>query len=387
MTLIDRLKKVAILVMNKRKTSFSVSVSEQKRFLEVLPEPRNDIERSYNQYRCQCYLKGRLIVFAQNIVGLFLLGLYILRYMWNATKKNAPEVFDAVFVHEDKPQNILPDELSVQYSKIKFNHKCVPILEKGDVMFLKNVAKGRRVSFFFLFRCMNDIAEYAAIVKKYTPKAIISCMEYSFTSSVLTSYCEEKGIEHINVMHGEKTFSIRNSFFRFSSCYVWDIYYKELFIKTKAKQQQFIISVPESLYGKIESGCEKEYDYVYYLTDENNEQLNKLYGILLEMESKLKVKGCVRPHPRYSNVKAIEHIFKEITIEDTKSVSVEESLSKTCCVISSKSTVLLQAYYKGIEVVIDDITCNSIFEEMKEKEYMMLSKKHHLLSDMIRNEV
>lgn len=66
------------------------------------------------------------------------------------------------------------------------------------------------------------------MITKYQSKAIVVHNEYSFTSSILTAYCETRNVLHINVMHGEKMYYIRDSYFRYDRCYVWDAYYRDL---------------------------------------------------------------------------------------------------------------------------------------------------------------
>ena len=76
---------------------------------------------------------------------------------------------------------------------------------------------------------MVKLAMYRYQYEVYHPKAMIVDEEYSYTSSFLTEYCHRLGVEHIDIMHGEKLYFIRDTFFCFDRCYVWDGYYRDLF--------------------------------------------------------------------------------------------------------------------------------------------------------------
>jgi hypothetical protein len=71
-----------------------------------------------------------------------------------------------------------------------------------------------------------------------------------------------------------------------------------------------------------------------------------------------------------------------ITLEDS-TTSIEESIGNTRNAISLYSNCLNQAYYANRMIVIDDISSPKRFERLKEMSYIMFSKPHNLLSDII----
>ena len=90
----------------------------------------------------------------------------------------------------------------------------------------------------------------------------------------------------------------------------------------------------------------------------------------------------VRPHPRYSNMKLVEKVMHNFHIEDTKTVSIEQSILQTKNVIAVYSSVLNQAYHSGLQIVIDDISRPWIYEKLKELDYVMLKKNPILFSEL-----
>lgn len=53
MNINNLLLKLANKIQKSSDSLFSVSVEKQERYLNCFPEPKDDIERSYFQYKCQ----------------------------------------------------------------------------------------------------------------------------------------------------------------------------------------------------------------------------------------------------------------------------------------------------------------------------------------------
>ena len=97
------------------------------------------------------------------------------------------------------------------------------------------------------------------------------------------------------------------------------------------------------------------------------------------------LKYKVRPHPQHLSSK-IKEIFGQEYVEDPFKVSIWDSLKEAGTVISIGSTVLLQAFWKGIPVIIDNISNPAYTEQLKEREYIMFDKEYELLSDKLKAE-
>lgn len=260
-------------------------------------------------------------------------------------------------------------------------------LTLSDWKFILKIIKKYPFHFLFISKIVIKISAYSKIIRKYRIKQIICSCEYSYTSSVLTYYCEINNIEHVNVMHGEKLFFIRDSFCRFSKSYVWDDYYINLFkLLRHDEKQYFIIYLPASMRLDItpymHKALQTRFDYTYYLQKETEEELIQIANILDRLvERGLRIK--IRPHPLYSQLVHLRHIFasKMFLIEDISNVTINESLATTKKVIAKFSTVLNQAYNLGIPFIIDDITDKKLYMYLCASEYIMLSKPHTKLSD------
>lgn len=384
MNIKEILLKTANKIAVRKNTVLNFPLDKQKEYLNSLKEPKDDLERSYFQYKCQAYLDGNLLRVVLNII-FFPLSIFMLVKYGNKKylkMTNASLCKKAVFINDEIPENVLPNSLYKEFDEILIYNKDENYLSKNDLLFIKKIIFRYPLSWHFIFKIIIKISRYRALINKYNPSAIIVCNEYSFTSSVLTYFCNLNGIKHIDVMHGEKLFYIRDSFFKYNRCYIWDEYYLKLFSLLRVPLTQFFIEEPPSLIFKNDNVKEK-IDYVFYLQSESNEELNVIFSILAEIKNKSTV--LVRMHPTYSNKNEIEKLSKkyDIPIEDNFIVGIEESVLRTKNVISLYSSVLNQAYHSGKNIIIDDLSRPKDFKKLKERGYIMLSVNHRPLSEIV----
>ena len=382
MGLANKLKDLAVKLEISNDSVFGYPIEKQKQYIEHFPEPKDDIQRSYYQYKCQMKFNKPIMTFALNVASFPLLLLYLLKS--GSTVPTGTEEKGSIFFSDGKPENIIPDVLREKVGDIEVINDKKESLTRDDKKFIRSVWKRYPLSFQFVVKCLLKVRYYSYEIQRVKPTNIIVCNEYSFTSSVLTKYCEERGIKHINVMHGEKIYYMRDSFFRFHECYVWDDYYRNLLEQMRAEHNQFKVAIPPSLKFPETADVSKTKQYTYYLGWESGE---KLKAIVKAMDA-LRMKGfevAIRPHPRYTDLDEIKSYAPEIDIEDYKKLTIEQSLKRTENAVSVYSTVLNQAYNNGIGIVIDDISDKEKFERLEERQYIMLSKPHELLSELLEN--
>ncbi len=374
------LKKIANKIAEKKDSLFTYSTKKQEKFLKKFREPKNCVERSFFQYRCQMKMYGAFLRCASNVVAFPTSMKYL-----NKSKKRKvsfKEEYDAVFFDGGKPINIIPDSVAMRFLNIKSSPELEGSLTKEDVKYLKGIFKKHPFSWLFWLKAIIKISQYSRAIIEYNPKSIISCDEFSFTSSILTDYCRKKGVLLINVMHGEKLYYMRDSFVEYDEFFVWDEYYAELLKSLRAENTQFRIEEPASLKIIQEHPVEKTVDYTYYLAGEPKDKL-KLIAKTLQALKQAGFKVVVRAHPRYADYNIINEVFADIELQDTANVTIEQSLLQTKSAISLYSTVLNQAYHAKINVVIDDITDVERYQKLSELKYIMLHVEHDRLSDVL----
>ena len=253
----------------------------------------------------------------------------------------------------------------------------------SDILFIFKLVYCAPLHPFFVFKAMMNIARYSDMIKRHKPKTMIQFGEFSFSSSILTAYCHKKGVRHIDVMHGEKVYCIKDAFFHYDECYVWDDYYVTLFISLRAEASQFRIALPPSI--KIE--CEKYLrsdayaDYKYYLGLYSEDEIK---SIVFSMQFAKREGKTVkyRIHPRYSDVNLLKKYVQESEIEYPKDVTILESISNLEYAVGLFTTVLTQAYYSGKKVIMDDMTYKELYAKMGSISYILTSKVKDKLSDM-----
>lgn len=383
MSMNDMLRKMAVLLERRNNALFSYDVNKQKRYIQKLGNPKDEIERSYFQYKCQMQFNGKGITFLLNFVSLPIVMFYWIKYGKKVQVDKLGQK-ELVFFRDGKPENILPKTLRKRYQSIESNPVEGIILNIEDKKFIKKIMRRYPFSWQFILKCLIKIGRYSFAIEEYSPEAIVVCAEYSFTSSVLTAYCKQRKIKHIDVMHGEKMYYMRDSFFKFDECYIWNEYYENILTSMKAEKKQFIVEVPSSLKFDGELMRSNIYDYTYYLGAESEEVLKKISEILNQLCGK---KIAIRPHPRYSNMEDVKKIFSFAIVEDVKKVSIEQSLLQTGAAISLYSTVLNQALCNSIPIIIDNMSNPGNFNKLKELGYVCLYKEHKLLSEILEKNV
>lgn len=385
MSMNDMLRKMAVLLERRQYALFSYDVDKQRKYIEKLGNPRDEIERSYFQYKCQMQFNGKGITFLLNLISFPVAIIYWFKY-GKKGQVNQMEPKSLVFFRDGKPENILPKSLKNKYDTIESNPVEGTLLTEKDKKFIKKIIYRYPFSWQFILKCLIKIGRYSFAIEEYSPKAIAVCAEYSFTSSVLTAYCKQRNIKHIDVMHGEKMYYMRDSFFKFDECYIWDEYYGKVLTSMKADRNQFVVEVPASLKFDEELPRIQKYDYTYYLGAESEDVLKKIAKILEKLYKNGK-RISIRPHPRYSNMELVKKIFAFANVEDTKKISIEQSLLQSGAAISLYSTVLNQALYNSIPIVIDNMSNPENFAKLKELGYVCLYKEYELLSNVMRKQI
>jgi hypothetical protein len=286
-------------------------------------------------------------------------------------------------------KSLIPFSVLSKY-KIFFQNYWIFFVDKFDIFFILTLLKYFYYEPNFILKNIIKITYYSAICNKYRPSAVIVSSEYSFTSSVLSLYLLKKGIEHINIMHGEKLYNIRDSFFRFSKCYVWDEHYIQLFKKLFAYENQFEVSLNphhEKLIKAKKYIVKENIIKFYWASEKNTDELKYIKNRL----NKLKQKGfkvIIRYHPLHKEYfnKNILIYFNNFIIEDPNSIDIYNSLFETNYVLASYSTVLLEANMMGRIVVINDYNKN--IQKLEKLEYILIKKGNFIpFSELVNKKI
>lgn len=372
-------KRIATIVHKGSKDFFEVPRYDEEVFLEKLGPANDDLDRSYKQYLCQNFLLPKWKVIFLNIISFFslipTLFFLLIKRVAVKRKKKVQAIGDFEGITE-----ILPTILHEKY-KITIQGLIKGSLSIRDLpIFLKMVVRFP-FSPYFTLKSTIRLGAYSQAIYSYKPEAIIVHNEPTFTSSVLTYYCEKNRVKHIDVMHGEKLFYIRDSYFRFNECYVWSEHYIKLFVSLRAAPEQFVVAIPPSLI--VETGkyinTKAFADYKYYLSVYSEQQLISIINSLKPFKENGKT-VCYRPHPRYSDIHLLRKYVGEEEIEMPSNIDILTSVSNLKYAVGSFSTVLTQAYFSGKGVILDDVTFADQYKKLADLDYFLSGMKLPVLS-------
>lgn len=351
---------------------------EEKFFMDNLKPPQNDVDRAYNKYLCECYtINSRSIIIFRNIVALFFLLYYFVKPNQIV---NCEKQYDSLVINGDPRK-----ESSIPYiykeNMIHISIDAPGSLTREDKRFLIYVWRKHPFSFFFLLKTLIKISVYSEGIRKYKPKRILCTSEASFPVAILTNYCENKGIEHINFQHGLLAYKSRIAYSRFSKQLVWEKCFENALKEMHDDSKVFQIVQPEAIRYSSDKTNEVSGRITYYLQEIDRDLLVKLSSLYADFHNH-GMKIVFRPHPLFNDIKLIKEYLPNAEIEDLSVITIDESLNKTEYVIARGSTVLYQAKLMNKKVLIDDISMPESFKYMKQRVFSVWfdDVNHYLLS-------
>ena len=392
-------------ILNDRKKTSS---KEEKNYIDSFPEPKDDYDRTRFHYKCVYYPINKKLILILNITGYFLFVPLVLLlvantfvltcrdkrkniHKYNAVLINSNNRIGKHFYYEDR----IPKEIEREFGEIQtLMYQRYPVIREcrlsRDVLYvwIRYVLR-HPFSGWTNIHSLVHLAMIDEIIYAYSPKLIInSRVEINYMSSLITLYCEKKGVEYSCFMHGELLANMEFAFVRFSRFYLWDRHYISLFKWARADKSQFIIYTPEILSKNEKTGNNiADYDYTYYMTGtaegivENYNAIYKALTILQEHGLRIKV----RPHPRWSDMNIINALFRDSEIDiETSAITMKKSLERTKGAIGIMSTTLLEAQRCGKTIVLDDISNPNLYDELEKRLYILFDKPHSILSDLVK---
>lgn len=367
-------------------TAFPTDIDSFLSELDILEsDEMNEYEKSYCAYR----LKNKYLDI-KKVVKILKKVVYSFAFVFFA-----PVIYFHNFNKGSQKAGVIYYEISNNEGILPYNYSIrddLVIVRMGQGLCLDKTARGiinecfrySRGNLAYMFEVLYSLANYSYIVNRYHPKEIVTTYEASPIVAILTYYCHLNKVKHTNFMHGEKLLSHCNMLGVFDEMYIWDGYYKELFIKLKYKCEKYTIYNPWKL-EPLPTATE-QVDYKFYLkneTDESIKKIAKIVNILIQKDFSVKI----RPHPSQIDELVHKKCFPAALIESSKETSILQSIANTKSAISQYSTVLFQAYIYSKEIVIDDISDKKTFNTLKKMGYIMLSKEIRLLSEILYVEV
>lgn len=367
------------------KSLFDIEVETQKAFINHLGGPKNDFDRSYKQYQCQNIFIPKWKIYLFDFTFFFINPFLILYYLCKGIRVVFERHVEAI-ASMPLDMQLFPEEISEEYKIEDKQWSNTPTLRWKDLPFVLNLYRRGFFHPFFVGKCVSMVAIYSTMIHKFQPKALLAHCEFSFSCSLLTSFCQTNNVLHINTMHGEKLFVIRDAYVRFHRFYVWDIHYVALFTSMMGDEEQFIVFTPKSLTIDCSQYIDESFyaDFKYYLAVFSESELQNI----VDSMNRLIKRGATvayRPHPRYSDLTLLRKYVPEELIEKPQEVSIQQSIANSKHAIGSYTTVLNQAACSDRGVVLDDVAFKEQYEKLQQVNYILTRKSSVRLSKLLND--
>lgn len=371
-------------------------MQDQSRYLEHFDEPRDEYEKAYFKYKCHAYYHySFLIKIIYNCAGIIMIPIFIILLVLKKRgvedNRARTDADGAIIIVSPTMgyKDILPKQIKEKYSNLK-EVKPLSITErsmdKDAWITLRKCLMRYWMHPYFCLEVLIRLACNCRLIQLYNPQAIVGYgWERDFAAPILLQYCNLKGIERLTFMHGIFVYSIDKAFLSFNKYYVWEEYYVKMFEKLKADPTCLEIYRPKKYEAIVKPrpvGTEYEYFLTYYFTAESKERMLRIKKCL-DLFSAQGLVCKLRPHPRFTDVKLLEETFTGYLIEDS-SWTLADSMECSEYIAAYNSTVLAEAYYSDKEILIDDYVDPAKFQNMIDRDYIMLSRPHKLMTEVIK---
>lgn len=367
---------------------------DQQHYLEKMKIPKDEFERAYIKFKCHAYYHLTWPIRAiYNCMGIFMLPVFSVVLALRSLKQQfvpfEPNGAIIIVSPTMKCDDILPPQVERDYGELKrikplsITDRCMD--KKAWRIFGKCFGRYWMHPYFCL-EALIRIAGTCQLIYRYTPKATVAYgRERDFIVPILYEYSKSLGVDMVSFMHGVFVYSIDKAFITFTKYYVWEPYYVDMFTRLKARSGSLEVYKPQKFEPKVQprpEGVPYDFFMTYYFTSESEERMERIKTCLDLLTSKGLI--CkLRPHPRFTDPALLERVFKGYLIEN-KDWTLEKSMECSRFIAAYNSTVLTEAYYSSKEIVIDNYVDPSKFQNMIDRDYIMLSRPHQLMTDVIQ---
>ena len=330
----------------------------------------SDLQRSFLQYKKHQELGHLKLNYFHKISFIFIFFLllpFIFVNIFFIYKRKNSEIY--VIDYEAKQPYIRINqefEKSNRFRFLKINRLSIPTV---PLIFFQDIIKNPIfciTHLAFLGALLLKITKYYFFIKYYNISKLIVFQEYSFYMSYLTRIMESDGGKLYNVMHGVPGESY--CFFRFSKCFIWGEFYKEVYIKNGADKNQFIVSGSIFHYSLLKNRNTNIEDIdILYAMDGDVTGKDDVINILEKLVNKYKIR--VKQHPRY-----------RVDIGDTLieiDNDIIEAIVHSKLIISHYSTALLDVLIMGKTPI------SYLYNDVLEREYIPYLEKSLVVSNKL----
>jgi hypothetical protein len=217
-----------------------------------------------------------------------------------------------------------------------------------------------------MFGVVRFLSLYAYLVNEYRPESIVNFAEGYPWSSIMTAFLREKGIRHINMMHGEFLYSANGAFCEFDEFHVWGEHFRDICMRQYTKAEQFhVTGSPDhrDLFWRTRPSLQPRPYSLLIIHSVHLVPTSNAHSVLLKVLSALDESWeiRIRPHPAKQNWPGCLSLLNTHLVQNSKNIRVQEespekvpleqALQKSRVVVGVASMALIEAWIAGCKVM------------------------------------
>lgn len=331
--------------------------------------------RSLAQHLCQQALIGSAMInwVRRVLFGLAFLplaALFVLTTLWGHTLPvdgSRPDV--VVFFWYERLYKFVGDRVFEGQTYILYREKRVYFGLREIGFFLRAIASCPGMVWHpdLLCNFVRWLGYYGYVTCHYRPqKAVVHFFESTSSSSLMTAYLHEKGLQHIDLQHGEVLFTAAAAFCEFDEFRVWGEDSRRIFQWRRCPPQNIKVSgtpYHRELFSTVRNQLQPRPKRLLiidpFMYEDGKTHYAMIRNVLRQLDSEWEV--CVRRHP--SEVRKtlawMEQMNSDMALtqrgihlkDELPTVPIEAALGKSRVVLGVASSALIEAWIAGCKVI------------------------------------
>ncbi len=331
--------------------------------------------RSLAQHLCQRALMGsaainwvRRVIFTfafPLLVGLFVVSTYRFRKIPACSSR--PDL--VVFFWYERLYKFVEEHTFRGQTHILHRDQRVHFGTREIRFFLRTIAACPRMLWYpeLLCNLARWLGYYGYATRHYQPrKAVVHFFEDTASSSLMTAYLREKGLQHIDVQHGEIMFLAMSAFCQFDEVRLWGEHFRQIFLLSHGPEEQvkvFGTRYHRDLFSTVRNQHQPRPRRLLiidpFLYEDQQAHYAMIKKVLRQIDADWEVR--VRRHPAElrQTLGWMEQLKSDPGLlergirmeEEPPTVPIEEALGKSRIVLGVASSALIEAWIVGCKVI------------------------------------
>ena len=363
------------------------------KFKNIIEDDNEEIRlnaRTIAHYEAHLGLRPLTSILFFEILSYFIFPLFILVNLIKGrlNKKNEKEQCDGIKCVFPERWKLNKELFVTPHLLIEKKIKTYPMtkssLTLGDIkiimiLILRAAKYGNPYPIQLALKCAMDLSKLRQAIKYNNPRFILVYWEFSCSLSFLTYALHKNNIRVYNIMHGDKHYYAKHSFFEVDKCFCWNKYYIGIFKDVHARSEFIQFENPAYRITPKEEIWLNEHTsdkigivapHTSTLTDNSKELSNyilKFSRVINKLARENKV--IIRTHPHYKddfNV-FLRYLSEDVVIENPSERESRFFILESRIIIGTVSSILIEAAHLNKHVITIDTPA---IEAVKNYHYM-----------------